>query len=134
MSSRLRRAEDVAKSLAGRFTLTAEESSIRGSSPAERWLVDGGPARVGVIASVTRPFCRTCDRTRLTADGQVRTCLFAREESDLRSALRSGASIRDSACTPRPSAVTGVRSSCATRLSHSSRALTAPSSSSSVRS
>jgi cyclic pyranopterin phosphate synthase len=46
---------------------------------------------VGVIGSVTRPFCGDCDRTRLTADGQVRACLFAREESDLRAALRSGA-------------------------------------------
>ncbi|GAA3069712.1 hypothetical protein GCM10020000_62680 [Streptomyces olivoverticillatus] len=44
-----------------------------------------------MIASVTRPFCAACDRTRLTADGQVRTCLFATEESDLRGALRSGA-------------------------------------------
>ncbi|MFF6803691.1 GTP 3',8-cyclase MoaA, partial [Streptomyces sp. NPDC012616] len=52
---------------------------------------DGGPHRVGVIASVTRPFCAACDRTRLTADGQVRTCLLAREETDLRAALRSGA-------------------------------------------
>ncbi|MGB8940745.1 MAG: GTP 3',8-cyclase MoaA, partial [Streptomyces sp.] len=50
---------------------------------------DGGPHRVGVIASVTRPFCSACDRTRLTADGQVRTCLFAREETDLRAALRA---------------------------------------------
>jgi cyclic pyranopterin phosphate synthase len=39
---------------------------------------------------VTRPFCGSCDRVRLTADGQVRNCLFAREESDLRSALRDG--------------------------------------------
>jgi cyclic pyranopterin phosphate synthase len=85
-------AEEILQSLAGRFSLTPEESSARGSAPAERWLVDGGPARVGVIASVTRPFCRACDRTRLTADGQVRNCLFAREESDLRTALRSGAS------------------------------------------
>jgi GTP 3',8-cyclase len=46
---------------------------------------------VGVIASVTRPFCGACDRVRLTADGQVRNCLFAREESDLRSTLRAGA-------------------------------------------
>src|SRR5690606_17607938 len=61
-------------------------------APAERWIVDGGPYRVGVIASVTRPFCRACDRTRLTADGQVRSCLFAREETDLRGPLREGAS------------------------------------------
>jgi cyclic pyranopterin phosphate synthase len=48
-----------------------------------------------VIASVTRPFCGDCDRVRLTADGQVRNCLFAREESDLRTALRAGASDED---------------------------------------
>ncbi|WP_052851668.1 GTP 3',8-cyclase MoaA [Streptomyces avicenniae] len=84
-------AEDVLTSLRARFTLTPEEDGRRGSAPAERWLVDGGPHRVGVIASVTRPFCRACDRTRLTADGQVRNCLFAREETDLRAALRSGA-------------------------------------------
>ena len=64
----------------------------RGSAPAELFLVDGGPATVGVIASVTRPFCGDCDRVRLTADGQVRNCLFAREESDLRAPLRAGAS------------------------------------------
>ncbi len=64
----------------------------RGSAPAELFAVDGGPARVGVIASVTAPFCGACNRVRLTADGQVRTCLFAREESDLRTALRAGAS------------------------------------------
>ncbi|HEY3481497.1 MAG TPA: GTP 3',8-cyclase MoaA [Streptomyces sp.] len=85
-------ADEILTSLRTRFTLTPEGETVRGSAPAERWLVDGGPARVGVIASVTRPFCRACDRTRLTADGQVRNCLFAREESDLRTALRSGAS------------------------------------------
>ncbi|MEU1124224.1 GTP 3',8-cyclase MoaA [Streptomyces sp. NPDC005899] len=84
-------AGDILTSLRTRFTLTAEGEDERGSAPAERWIVDGGPHRVGVIASVTRPFCRACDRTRLTADGQVRTCLFAREETDLRAALRSGA-------------------------------------------
>jgi cyclic pyranopterin phosphate synthase len=67
-------------------------SEPRGSAPAELFHVDGGPATVGVIASVTRPFCGDCDRVRLTADGQVRNCLFAREESDLRTALRAGAS------------------------------------------
>ncbi|SFF16381.1 cyclic pyranopterin monophosphate synthase subunit MoaA [Actinacidiphila alni] len=85
-------ADEILAALHDRFTLTPEGESTRGSAPAERWLVDGGPARVGVIGSVTRPFCHACDRTRLTADGQVRNCLFAREESDLRSALRSGAS------------------------------------------
>jgi len=85
-------AGDILASLRTRFHLTEESAEERGSAPAERWIVDGGPYRVGVIASVTRPFCAACDRTRLTADGQVRTCLFAREETDLRGALRSGAS------------------------------------------
>jgi cyclic pyranopterin phosphate synthase len=73
----------------------------RGTAPAETWLIPGHvdaagePARVGVIASVTRPFCGDCDRTRLTADGQVRNCLFATEESDLRKLLRGGASDAD---------------------------------------
>ncbi|MFJ7963917.1 GTP 3',8-cyclase MoaA [Streptomyces sp. NPDC096324] len=84
-------AADILASLRTRFRLTEEDAGERGSAPAERWIVDGGPHRVGVIASVTRPFCAACDRTRLTADGQVRTCLFATEETDLRGALRSGA-------------------------------------------
>ncbi len=63
----------------------------RGSAPAETWLVDGGPARVGIIASVTEPFCAACDRLRITADGQVRNCLFASDEFDLRTAMRGGA-------------------------------------------
>jgi cyclic pyranopterin phosphate synthase len=53
--------------------------------------VDGGDVTVGIIASVTRPFCADCNRLRLTADGQLRSCLFAREESDLRAPLREGA-------------------------------------------
>ncbi|MFL6075584.1 MAG: GTP 3',8-cyclase MoaA [Mycobacteriales bacterium] len=69
-----------------------EPFGVRGSEPAERWTVDGGPGTVGVIASVTRPFCAACDRLRLTADGQLRNCLFARDESDLRGPLRAGAS------------------------------------------
>ncbi|GAA1070516.1 MULTISPECIES: GTP 3',8-cyclase MoaA [Kitasatospora] len=85
-------AEEILALLQDRFDLTPEPSAARGAAPAERWLVDGGPARVGVIASVTRPFCRACDRTRLTADGQVRNCLFATDETDLREAMRSGAS------------------------------------------
>ncbi|MFB8173409.1 GTP 3',8-cyclase MoaA [Kitasatospora purpeofusca] len=84
-------AEEILERLSARFDLTPEPSATRGAAPAERWLVDGGPGRVGVIASVTRPFCRACDRTRLTADGQVRDCLFATGETDLRTALRSGA-------------------------------------------
>jgi len=84
-------AEEILAALDREFTLTPDDPRQRGSAPAEAFLVDGGPARVGVIASVTRPFCGTCDRVRLTADGQVRNCLFARTESDLRGPLRAGA-------------------------------------------
>ena len=84
-------AEEILAALEAEFDLSPGEAP-RGSDPAELFTVDGGPATVGVIASVTRPFCGDCDRVRLTADGQVRNCLFAREESDLRSALRGGAS------------------------------------------
>jgi cyclic pyranopterin phosphate synthase len=60
----------------------------RGSAPAEEFLVDDGPATVGIIASVSKPFCSACDRLRLTADGQIRNCLFARDETDVRATLR----------------------------------------------
>jgi cyclic pyranopterin phosphate synthase len=83
-------AGDILAALRTAFDL-APDVDARGAAPAERWLVDGGPATVGVIASVTRPFCGACDRTRLTADGQVRSCLFARAETDLRALLRGGA-------------------------------------------
>ncbi|MGH3342256.1 MAG: GTP 3',8-cyclase MoaA [Carbonactinosporaceae bacterium] len=85
-------AEEILLELSAAFDLTPEGEETRGSAPAETWLIDGGPARVGIIGTVTRPFCASCDRTRLTADGQIRNCLFAREESDLRGALRDGAS------------------------------------------
>jgi GTP 3',8-cyclase len=87
-------AEEIIAQLRTRFTLS-EKDRHRGSAPAEQWLVgrDGAPlGTVGVIASVTRPFCRACDRTRLTADGQVRDCLFSTAETDLRALLRSGSS------------------------------------------
>jgi cyclic pyranopterin phosphate synthase len=83
-------ADEILAALQSRYVLTPA-SEPRGSAPAELWAVDGGPGTVGVIASVTRPFCGDCDRVRLTADGQVRNCLFAREESDLLTSLRAGA-------------------------------------------
>ena len=88
-------AQEIIGGLEQEFTLTPEGPGARGSAPAERFAVDGGPGRVGVIGSVTRPFCGACDRVRLTADGQVRNCLFARDESDLRGPLRAGASDTD---------------------------------------
>ena len=84
-------ADEIQRMLETEFTLEPAEEP-RGSAPAELFTVDGGPATVGIIASVSRPFCGDCDRVRLTADGQVRNCLFAREESDLRGAMRAGAS------------------------------------------
>ena len=84
-------ADEIHELLDDRFGLTPTDPSARGSAPAESFLVRGGPQTVGIIASVTRPFCGDCDRVRLTADGQVRDCLFARTESDLRTALRAGA-------------------------------------------
>jgi cyclic pyranopterin phosphate synthase len=88
-------ADEILGRLSETFSLTPVGREERGSAPAEEWLVDGGPGRVGVIGSVTRPFCGACDRVRLTADGQLRNCLFAREESDLRTPLRAGASDDD---------------------------------------
>ena len=69
-----------------------KDALTRGSAPAELFRVAGTDYSVGIIASVTQPFCGACDRVRLTADGQIRNCLFARTESDLRTPLRSGAS------------------------------------------
>jgi len=87
-------AAEILELLGEHFALSPADG--RGSAPAQEWLVAAGdchPAgRVGVIASVTAPFCAACDRTRLTADGQVRTCLFSLTEIDLRGPLRAGAS------------------------------------------
>lgn len=79
-------ADQVFESLAKEFELTPAQN--RGSAPAEEFYVNGGPATVGIIASVTRPFCGDCDRLRLTSDGQIRSCLFSRTETDVRGILR----------------------------------------------
>ncbi len=68
-----------------------ESVPARGAAPADRWRYLDGAGTVGVIPSVTKPFCGDCDRVRLTADGQFRTCLFATTEFDLRALIRSGA-------------------------------------------
>ena len=83
---------EILTDLSTGFTLTPDDAGTRGSAPAETFQINGGPDRVGIIGSVTRPFCGSCDRVRLTADGQIRNCLFAAAETDLRTALRSGAS------------------------------------------
>jgi GTP 3',8-cyclase len=90
-------ADDIHARIRERFLLDEDpaDRAARGSAPAQLFRVGGGDQRVGIIAAVTRPFCGTCDRVRLTADGQLRTCLFARTESDLRGRLRSGAGDED---------------------------------------
>ncbi|MGN6272917.1 MAG: GTP 3',8-cyclase MoaA [Protaetiibacter sp.] len=87
--------EEILVALGRRWRLEAVPG--RGGAPAERWRIDGGPRTVGVIASVTAPFCGNCDRLRLTADGQLRNCLFSTSEYDLLPTLRGrdGAEDRD---------------------------------------
>ena len=80
-------ADEIFEQLSGEFNLTPIKG--RGSAPAEEFLVNGGPASVGIIGSVTRPFCANCDRLRLTSDGQLRSCLFSNVETDLREILRN---------------------------------------------
>jgi cyclic pyranopterin phosphate synthase len=65
------------------------------SQPAERYRFLDGKGEVGMIASVTRPYCETCDRLRLTADGSLRNCLFAHEEPSVRKDLRDGGTDHD---------------------------------------
>ncbi len=82
--------EEILEQLQAAFPLGPEEHDDP-SAPARTWRWLDRPGRVGIVASVTRPFCGDCDRIRLTADGQVRTCLFAHREYDVRGLLRSGA-------------------------------------------
>ncbi|MEY2847895.1 MAG: molybdenum cofactor biosynthesis protein [Actinomycetota bacterium] len=89
-------AAEVRSRLAERFDLVADDEP-RDGAPAELFVVrdrPGGPVlgRVGIIASVSEPFCADCRRTRLTAEGGVRSCLFSHTETDLLGALRAGAS------------------------------------------
>ncbi len=85
---------EVLARIAERFPLIAEESDDPSPASSHRF-ADGAPGSVGVIASVTEPFCDSCDRMRITADGQFRSCLFALDETDLRGPLRAGASADD---------------------------------------
>ncbi len=68
-----------------------EQVAARGAAPADRWRYLDGAGTIGVIPSVTKPFCGDCDRVRLTAEGQFRTCLFSTTEFDLRAMLRGAA-------------------------------------------
>jgi cyclic pyranopterin phosphate synthase len=81
--------EEIVAAISKVFPL--ELMPARGAAPADRWRYLDGKGTVGVIPTVTKPFCGDCDRVRLTADGQFRTCLFATNEFDLRVMLRNGA-------------------------------------------
>ena len=87
---RVIKADDVLETLRAHFDLTPDPAP-RGTAPAEMWQVDGDRGKVGIVASVSHEFCSACDRTRLTADGQVRNCLFACQETDLRGLIRAHA-------------------------------------------
>jgi cyclic pyranopterin phosphate synthase len=80
--------DEIVATIAAEFPLELMPS--RGAAPADRWRFVDGKGTVGVIPSVTHPFCGDCDRVRLTSDGQFRTCLFATDESDIRALLRNG--------------------------------------------
>jgi cyclic pyranopterin phosphate synthase len=82
-------ADEIFSALSSKYSLTP--TPTRGSAPAEEFYVNAGPETVGIIASVTRPFCGSCDRLRLTSDGQLRSCLFSLDEMDLRKVLRNDA-------------------------------------------
>lgn len=80
-------ADEIIATIDAEFPLTPID---RGPAPASTWLYGDGLGTVGVIASVTQPFCSSCDRIRLTAEGELRSCLFATREADLRPILRGG--------------------------------------------
>jgi cyclic pyranopterin phosphate synthase len=85
--------DEIVRTIAAEFPL--EPVPARGAAPADRWRYLDGKGMVGVIPSVTQPFCADCDRVRITSDGQFRTCLFATDEFDIRALLRNGGSDDD---------------------------------------
>jgi len=108
--SRMVTQDEILATLSRRWTLTPVPG--RGGAPAARWTLDGGPHSVGVIASVTAPFCGDCDRLRLTADGQLRNCLFSTTEYDLLPALRADRDELSAGDQPVDSAIDGMLRSC----------------------
>ena len=90
MSDKVVSQDEIVAAISAEFPL--EQVPARGAAPADRWRYLDGKGMVGVIPTVTKPFCGDCDRVRLTADGQFRTCLFSAAESDFRALVRGGAS------------------------------------------
>jgi cyclic pyranopterin phosphate synthase len=89
-ASRVVSGAEIIERIASVFPLVRDTDDQPEPSTPYRF-ADGAPGRVGVIPSVTEPFCDTCNRMRLTADGQLRACLFSLEETDMRGPLRAGA-------------------------------------------
>jgi cyclic pyranopterin phosphate synthase len=89
MSDQVVTQDQIVAQISQHFPL--EQVPARGAAPADRWRYLDGRGMVGVIPTVSKPFCGDCDRVRLTADGQFRTCLFATDESDFRALMRGGA-------------------------------------------
>ncbi|MDT5268680.1 MAG: 3,8-cyclase [Acidobacteriota bacterium] len=88
---------EIRQAINERFPMVARRVE-RGSETATRYrFADGAPGEIGIIAPVTEPFCGACSRVRLTADGQIRTCLFSKVEHSLRDVLRSGATPTETA-------------------------------------
>jgi GTP 3',8-cyclase len=90
MSNQVVGQDEIVDTIQAEFPL--ELVPARGAAPADRWRYLDGAGMVGVIPTVTKPFCGDCDRVRITADGQFRTCLFATDEFDFRALMRGGAS------------------------------------------
>jgi|TARA_B100001964_G_C14228366_1_gene598827 cyclic pyranopterin phosphate synthase len=84
--------EEIFSTINSVYPLEAVE---RSNAPASRFRYLDGQGEIGIVASVTQKFCGTCDRIRITADGQFRNCLFSNEELNLKEALRSGSSDRE---------------------------------------
>jgi cyclic pyranopterin phosphate synthase len=88
MSDKVVGQDEIVAAIAEVYPL--EQMPARGAAPADRWRYLDGGGTVGVIPTVTKPFCGDCDRVRLTAEGQFRTCLFATDEFNLLAAMRAG--------------------------------------------
>jgi len=87
--------DEVVARIHRRWPLAAVPDTVGAAAPASRFRYLDGGGEIGVIASVTRPFCESCDRLRVTADGAIRNCLFTHEERSARDLLRSGGSDED---------------------------------------
>ena len=88
-------AQEILDAIDAVFPLERDALPAHNPAPAERYCYADGVGDLGVIASVTQPFCGSCDRVRITAEGKFRTCLFALDEFDLRAILRAGGSDDD---------------------------------------